>query len=116
MSKQLSSFRVVFGNTPTVKVIDFLLEHREFDYSLTDISKQADVGWSTLHKFWPKFVKLGLVKKTRNIGRATLYKLDEKNPLVKEIVELDHKISEVMVERELDKQKLVKSTIRVKNS
>ena len=108
MSKQLSSFRVVFGSTPIVKVLDFLLEHREFDYSLTEIARNADVGWSTLHQFWPRFVKLGLVKKTRNIGRATLYKLDEKSALVKKIIDLDHKISEVMVEKELNKQRVIK--------
>ncbi|OGM02297.1 hypothetical protein A3K72_03925 [Candidatus Woesearchaeota archaeon RBG_13_36_6] len=108
MPEQLSSFRIVFGNTPTVKVLDFLLEHREFDYSLTEIARNADVGWSTLYQFWPGFVKLGLVKKTRNIGRATLYKLDEKNSLVKGLIELDRKVSEVMVEKELSKRSFVK--------
>ena len=36
-----SSFRLVFGESPIVKVIDFFLDNREFDYSLTDIAKNA---------------------------------------------------------------------------
>ncbi|MBI3026493.1 hypothetical protein HYY70_00115 [Candidatus Woesearchaeota archaeon] len=77
-----SSFRLVFGHSPIVKVIDFFLDNREFDYSLTDIAKNSDIGWSTLHGFWKDFVKLGIVAKTRRIGRAELYKLNISSPLV----------------------------------
>lgn len=101
-----SSFRLVFGDSPIVKVIDFFLDNVEFDYSLTDISKNSDIGWSTLHGFWKDLVKLGIVTKTRRIGRAELYKLNIGSPLVKKLIDLDKGISKKMIREEIDKQKL----------
>ena len=71
-----TSFRAVFGDSPVVKVLDFLIDNQEFDYSLTDIAKGAEIAWSTLHQVWPEFLKLDIVQHTRKIGRAELYKLN----------------------------------------
>ncbi|MFT4304639.1 MAG: hypothetical protein ACMXX8_00975 [Candidatus Woesearchaeota archaeon] len=99
--EEKTSFRMVFGNTPIVKVIDFFLDNREFDYSLTDIAKNSDIGWSTLHLFWKDLVKLGIVVKTRNIGRAELYKLNLKSPLVQKLIDLDKSISNKLIKEQL---------------
>src|SRR3990167_4512723 len=101
-----SSFRLVFGNSPIIKVIDFFLDNREFDYSLTDIAKNADIGWSTLHGFWKDIVKLGVVTKTRKIGRAELYKLNMDSLLVKQLIALDNSISKKLLQEEMERQKL----------
>jgi hypothetical protein len=102
-----SSFVLVFGDSPVVRVIDFFLDNREFDYSLTEIAKGARVSWSTLNVLWPKFVKLKMVRKTRRIGRAVMYRLDAKNPLVQRLQELDAFISERYVAKEMRKQTVV---------
>lgn len=102
-----SSFRLVFGNSPTIKVLDFLIDHQEFDYSLTDIAKHSDVAWSTLHQIWPDILRAGIAEKTRKIGRAELYKLNTKNPLVTKILELDFVISKHYNQIELQKQKMI---------
>jgi hypothetical protein len=104
--EEKSSFRVVFGDSPIVKVIDFFLDNREFDYSLTDIAKNSDIGWSTLHGFWKELVKLGIVTKTRRIGRAELYRLNMNSPLVKKLIDLDKDISKKLMQEEINKQKL----------
>ncbi|MBI2658301.1 hypothetical protein HYX08_06445 [Candidatus Woesearchaeota archaeon] len=101
-----SSFRLIFGESPIVKVIDFFLDNREFDYSMTDIAKNSDVGWSTLHGFWKELVKLGIVTKTRRIGRAELYKLNATSPVVKKLIELDKDISKKLMQEEIDEKKL----------
>ncbi len=104
--EEKTSFRVVFGDSPIVKVIDFFLDNREFDYSLTDISKNADIGWSTLHGFWKDLVNLGIVTKTRRIGRAELYKLNINSLLVRKLIDLDTTISKKLMHEEIEKQKL----------
>ncbi len=95
-----TSFRLVFGDGPVVKVLDFLIDNQEFDYSLTDIAQGAGIAWSTLHECWPELVALGIVKKTRRIGRAELYKLDTQSPLVRKLLDLDLFISQQFVEKE----------------
>ena len=57
------------------------------DYSMTDLLN-AGVSWGTLHQLMPKLLELNMVVKTRTIGRATLYKLNEKHAIVKDIVHL----------------------------
>jgi len=108
--KEKTSFVLVFGKSPVVKVIDFLIDNQEFDYSLTDIAKGAEVGWTTLHQFWTKLAKIGIVKKTRKIGRAELYKLNLESPLVKKLLEIDALVSKEYLHKELDKQKMVISS------
>ena len=101
-----SSFRLVFGDSPIVKVIDFFLDNREFDYSLTDIAKNSDIGWSTLHQFWKNLIIMEVVVKTRRIGRAELYKLNLNSSLVKRLIELDKIISKKFIDKELTTQKI----------
>lgn len=105
--KEKTSFRMVFGESPVVKVIDFLIDNQEFDYSLTDISKGAKIGWTTIHQFWRELVKLGIVKKTRKIGRAELYKLNLENPLTKKLIEIDVIVSKQMLQKDLVRKKII---------
>jgi hypothetical protein len=104
--EEKSSFRLVFGDAPVVKVINFFLDNREFDYSMTDIARNSDIGWSTLHGFWKNIVALGIVMPTRRIGRAELYKLNMKSPVVKKLIALDMDISKKLLQEEIDRQKL----------
>lgn len=105
MSKEseLSSFVLVMGNTPFIRVVDFLLENRPFDYSKTDIAKNAEVGWSTLHGVWKVLEKTKIVRRTRIVGRSKMYKLDEENSIVRKIIELDARISDMFANEIIDK-------------
>ena len=107
MESDKTSFRLVFGDSPASKVLDFLIDNQEFDYSLTDISRGAEIAWSTLHEFWQDLVKLGVVTKTRKIGRAELYKLNKENPLVKKLIEIDMLVSKQLIQLEIEKHKIV---------
>ena len=88
MMKETTIFREALGNSPVIRVLDFLIEGRGLDYSLTDIAKNANIGWTTLHRIWNKLVQLNIVVPTREIGRAKLFKLNEENPAVGELIKL----------------------------
>jgi len=104
MNENKSAFVKIMGNTPYIRVMDFLLsEGRTFDYTLTDISKHTNVSWSTLHLVWPSFLKLGIVEKTRTVGRSKLYKLNEDSPLVKILVKCDFLLSKTVMDIKLGK-------------
>ncbi len=84
-----SVFVEVFGNTPVNKVLDFLITFQAFDYPLTEIARNSRVSYSTLQTFWSKLVKNNIVIKTRRIGKSDLYKLNTKNPAMKQLIKLD---------------------------
>ncbi len=81
-------FLEIVGESPTMKMLQYLIEGRHFDYSLTDISQGSGVSWGTLHSVFPKFMKYKIVINTREIGRAKLYKLNQENKQVKILIEL----------------------------
>jgi len=111
-SSEQSSFVSAIGNTPFIRVISFLLENRIFDYSKTDIAKNAEVGWSTLHRVWKKLEELNIVKQTRTVGKSKMYKLNEKNPIVRKMIEIDAKISEYYADKIAENELKI---LRIKN-
>ena len=85
-SEEKSILLEILGDYPLIRVLNFLLIFREFDYSLTDIAEESDVAWSTLHLLWPKLEELGMVTFTREVGNAKMYKLNTENKLVKNFI------------------------------
>ena len=86
--KETTIFREALGNSPVIRVLDFLIEGRGLDYSLTDIAENANIGWTTLHRIWDKLIQFNMVVPTRKIGRAKLFKLNEENPAVEKLIKL----------------------------
>jgi len=80
-----SIFLDYVGDTPRMRVLQYLMEGRDFDYTLTDMLN-AGVSWGTVNTLLPQFVRLGIVAKTRKIGRATLYKINKENTFVKQLI------------------------------
>ena len=79
-------FREAFGNSPKIRILEVLITGRELDWSLTDIAEQAEIGWTTLHRVFEPMVSSGLVKFTRTIGKAKLYKINGENLVAQELI------------------------------
>ena len=75
------------GDNPRMRILQYFIEGRDFDYTLTDLLN-AGVSWGTLNTLVPKLLELGIVIKTRKIGRATLYKINQENVTVRQLIEL----------------------------
>jgi DNA-binding transcriptional ArsR family regulator len=89
----------IFGETPAIKILDFLIDQIGYDYSKTEIAGHAGIGWTTINRHWRTLEEWDLVIPTRKIGRATLYKLNEENPIVSQLLEFDEVASTYMSER-----------------
>ncbi len=85
--KEESIFLEYVGDSPRMRILQYLIEGRDFDYTLTDLLS-AGVSWGTLNTLVPKLLELRIVLKTRKIGRATLYKINQENVAVKQLIEL----------------------------
>jgi predicted transcriptional regulator len=100
-------------------MLDFFSTRREFDYSETDIAKHAGVSMRTTFREIPKFEQLGLVKFTRRVGRAKMYKLDPDSEVSKSLQRLVYDISTKRNENSvqdssLDQKKIVKHEDEIK--
>jgi hypothetical protein len=84
-----TTFLELFGNSPTNKVLDFLISYQAFDYPLTEISKNSGVAYSTLQIIWPFFIKNNLGTNTRRVGKSNLFKLNTSHPAIKQAIAID---------------------------
>ena len=105
--KETTIFREALGDSPVIRVLDFLIEGRGLDYSLSDIAENSNIGWTTLHRIWGKMEKLELVIFTREIGRAKLFKLNEENPTVKELIKVYDTLLFQETEKHLSKKLMI---------
>lgn len=98
------------GDSPTVRVIDFLLTERDMDFSITDLADNAGVGRATLYRMWDALIRNQIIVHTRDIGKARLFKLNKANPGVKKLIELDNMLlKEDLCQRA--KKQVVKVTV-----
>jgi len=105
MTEDISAFVMAFGEAPVIKVMDFLIAERGlYDYTLTEIAENSGVSWATLHKIFPMLEKFNIVKETRRIGKAKLYVLNEDNPFVQKLIEIDKMASAMLIQQTLKSQ------------
>lgn len=81
-------FRQALGDSPKIRVLEFLIEGREIDYSISDIAEGAEIGRTTLFRIWEDLIRSGIILPTRQIGNAKLFKLNKGNAFVRKMVEL----------------------------
>ena len=87
MANERTLFLRIFGGSPVLRVMDFLVVNDDFDYSMTDVAKLSGVGYATLKLFWGTLEKNGVVANTRSVGKAKMYRLNFANPVVKRFKE-----------------------------
>lgn len=84
-----SLFIELFGESPTIKVLDFLLTEREVDFSISDMARNSSIGRATLYRIWEQLTKNQIIIPTRAIGKSKLYRLNIKNPKIQKLIEID---------------------------
>ena len=84
-----SLFLLQFGDTPQLRVLDFLIDNQFFDFPMTEIAREANVSYNSIKMFFPNLISSGVVIKTRKIGKSDYYKLDINHPFVSNLIKLD---------------------------
>ena len=100
ITMQKSVFLQEEGNTPKNRIWSFLIVHSEYDYSMKDIARYSSVGYTTLKEAWKEFREKNIVVETRVVGKAKMYKLNIKNPVVNKFIDYYWAVVEAVVRRE----------------
>jgi hypothetical protein len=83
-----SIFLETFGSSPTLRILDFLIIHEDFDYSMTDIANHSNVGYATLKLLWPSLLSSRIIVPIRRVGKAKMFQLNNNNETVKHLKKL----------------------------
>ena len=94
-----------FGDSPKLRIIDIFLTNPLFDFSKNELVRELGMSKQTLYKYFKDLEELGMVKVTRKIGRANLYKVNPENPMVKMLSEYTTQLSLQIAEQEAEKMK-----------
>ena len=105
--KNKTAFLEIFGDSPVLRVLDFLIVNEDFDYSMTDIAEMSGVGYSTLKLFWKRLEDEGIVTNTRAVGKAKMYRLDLSNPVNKKFRDFYWETTRKKVRERLQEEALV---------
>ncbi|MBI2628892.1 hypothetical protein HYW74_02320 [Candidatus Pacearchaeota archaeon] len=97
-----SFFLMQFGDTPQLRVLDFLIGFHFFDYPVTEIARESNVSYNSIKLFFPQFIKSGIVVKTRKVGKSDYYKLNLDNDFVKNLIKLDWNLTKRNVLSEIE--------------
>jgi DNA-binding transcriptional ArsR family regulator len=92
------------GSSPKLRILDYLLDYKLNDFTKKEIVEALGMSKLTLYKYFKDLEELGLVAPSRKIGRATLYKINLDNPIVKMLIEYETKLSLQIANDEKEKQ------------
>ena len=102
-------FREIFGDTPKIRVLEYLLEGRGLDHSIGDIAEGAGINRVTLFRMWEDLEKSKIITHTRNIGNAKLYKLNSNNDYTLILIDVFDKIINVGFQENKVRKKIITS-------
>ncbi|MFZ2070175.1 MAG: hypothetical protein WAV32_00930 [Halobacteriota archaeon] len=102
----------IFGETPVVKMMDFLIDHKGYDYSKMEVAENSNIEWTVLNGHWTLLEEWGFVKESRKIGNEMRYKLNEENTIVIKLLEFDHEAVVYMSERIAEKETAIEKVRR----
>ncbi len=83
-----SLFIGFMGDSPMIRVLDYLLTEKELDFSITDLADNSNIGRATLYRLWDNLIKNKIITHTRIIGKAKLFKLNLNNSKIKKLIEI----------------------------
>lgn len=83
------------------KILDHMVTMKDFDYSISDISKISGVGFKTTLNIVHKLEDQGVLKRTRQIGNAILYRLNPNSAQAKSISKLAFEIAKKRIREKI---------------
>ena len=66
----------LFSSRAVAQILDFFLDHKEFDYPPSEIAKKTGLSFRTIFREMPGLERNQLIFNNRRIGKTNMYKLN----------------------------------------
>jgi predicted transcriptional regulator len=93
------------GDSPKLRIVDYMLYFPLNDFTKKEILEEVGMSKQTFYKYFDELIHEGMVTPTRKIARATLYRVNKQNPVVRKLDELARETSLKIAEKEAEKTK-----------
>ena len=101
----------VFSSRAVSQIMDFFLDHKEFDYSPGEIAKKTGLSFRTIFREMPNLEKNQLVYISRKIGKTSMYRLNTDFQAVTFLEKFAFEMSQLQIEEpelSLNKERITK--------
>jgi len=88
------------GDSPKLRIINFFLDNPLFDFTKKEVIEALGMSKQTFYKYFPGLEKYGIVKVSRKIGRAKLYRINLNHPLIEMLREYEKRMSLQIAEKQ----------------
>src|SRR6266704_122804 len=82
-------FTDIFGNAPRVRLLDFLADHPDFDYTISQMAEFAEIARPTVYKLVEELLGQDMLTFTRSVGDSRFYRLNVANPRIVAMLQVD---------------------------
>ena len=76
------------------KILDHVIAMKDFDYSISEISRISGVGFKTTLGIVHKLEEENILRRTRNVGRAIMYRFELDSPRSKAVENLAFRLAD----------------------
>lgn len=66
----------IFSSRAVAQIVDFFIDHKEFDYSPTEVAQKTGLSFRTVFREIPNLERYQLIYKSRKIGKTNMYLLN----------------------------------------
>jgi hypothetical protein len=66
----------IFSSRSVAQILDFFLDHKEFDYSPAEIAEKSGLSFRTVFREIPGLERNQLIYHSRKIGKTNMYRLN----------------------------------------
>ena len=66
----------IFSSRAVAQILDFFLDHKEFDYSPAEVAQKSGLSFRTVFREIPNLEKSQLIYHSRKIGKTNMYRLN----------------------------------------
>ena len=74
--------------------MDIFLTNPHFDFAKEELARELGMSKQTVYKNFKDLEELGVVRISRKIGKATMYRIDRNHPLVNLVKTLNESVNE----------------------
>lgn len=83
----------IFGDSPTVRIVEWMLENRDFDHSISEIAEGTKLNKPATTKGIQPLIAHNVIVSNRTISKDKMYVLDLQNRCTKAIIDFDKQIA-----------------------
>ena len=88
-----------YGESPQMKIIDYLMDFPKNDFTQKEIIEVLCMSKTTFYKYFDNLVDFGMIRINRKIANAKLYSINMESPLIKSLKNDVSYLSEMIADK-----------------